>query len=180
MSKCLRNSGPKIDFHTLTCSQALAVVLCMEAQKNKTQLQLIVYGTAGSGKTHLINAIKQACTGVLCMAPTGMAALLIGGVTYQSAIPVRVNNQRTWPQLPKNVLARYQEQLKDINTLIVDEMSMLSCGSVGWLDKRTREIRDANKPFGGFGIVFAGDFGQLVPCGGVFILHTHTYMYVYA
>ena len=163
-------SGAKketIDLFTLTASQARAVALCLEAERNKTPIRLIVYGTAGTGKTHLIKALKQECKGVCCMAPTAMAALLIDGITYQSAIPTPVNGQRAWKKLPSAVLSRYQHKLKDVQLLILDEFSMLSMSDMGWLDSRLREIRHANLPFGGFSIVFAGDFGQLPPCAGV-------------
>ena len=167
MQRCQVNKNKDIDLRTLTCSQVMALMLLIEAQKKNEPIQLIVHGTAGTGKTHLIRTIKQTCTGVLCMAPTGMAAQLIGGVTYQSSIPVPVRNQRTWPKLPTTVLARYQEKLKDYDVLVLDEFSMLSCLANGWLDKRLREIRDPSKPYGGFKIVFSGDFGQLPPCGGM-------------
>ena len=52
-------------------------------------LRMLVAGTAGSGKTTLISALKQ-LIGDECivLAPTGVAADNIGGSTYHSKIPI--------------------------------------------------------------------------------------------
>ena len=65
-------------------------------------LRMLVAGTAGSGKTTLIRALKQLLgSGCIVLAPTGVAADNIGGSTYHSKIPIpRTNIDRESIRLP--------------------------------------------------------------------------------
>lgn len=48
--------------------------------------------------------------------------------------------------------------------IVIDEMSMIGRSMLRSIDLRLRELRPgSNEPFGGFNIVFLGDFGQLPP-----------------
>ena len=55
------------------------------------------------------------------------------------------------------------KQWEDVRILIIDEIFFMKDKEPILLDKRLKEIRDRNKPFGGFIIIFAGDFRQLEP-----------------
>ena len=67
-------------------------------------------------------------------------------------------------------LKEFQEDLKNLQLLIVDEVSMVSRVFLAQIHDRLREWRLANgqhdlaeEPFGGVAVILAGDFGQLPP-----------------
>ena len=129
-----------IDVATLTEAQAVALATVQEYERTGQQLLMIIYGTAGTGKSHLISCIKQECEGVFVMAPTAMAAMLVGGMTYQSAIPVPVNGCRTFPEISSQMREHYKELLRGVKMFILDEFSMLGQGNCGWVDLRLRQF----------------------------------------
>ncbi len=47
--------------------------------------------------------------------------------------------------------------------IVLDEMSLCGQESLFWIDSRARQATGQNKPFGGFSLILAGDFGQLPP-----------------
>ena len=76
---------------------------------------LFVTGGAGTGKSHVIRAIKehmersmsgsQEMHACMLMAPTGVAAFNIGGLTIHRALRLQVEHGRTAHQLQLNALA---------------------------------------------------------------------------
>jgi ATP-dependent DNA helicase PIF1 len=55
---------------------------------------MIIYGTAGTGKSYLINAIASQLKDDCCLtATTGIAAFNINGVTIHSLLQLPVRNQ---------------------------------------------------------------------------------------
>ena len=54
---------------------------------------------------------------------------------------------------------------KDIDILIIDEVSMMSKKIFEMLDAIGKAIRKNNRPFGGIQMIFSGDFYQLPPVG---------------
>ena len=56
-----------------------------------------------------------------------------------------------------------QRAWKDVRILIVDEILFMKDKELKLLNNKLKEIRDRSKPFGGFSIIFAGDFRQLEP-----------------
>lgn len=60
----------------------------------REQLLMIIYGTAGTGKSYLINAIASQLKDDCCLtATTGIAAFNINGVTIHSLLQLPVRNQ---------------------------------------------------------------------------------------
>jgi ATP-dependent DNA helicase PIF1 len=56
---------------------------------------------------------------------------------------------------------------KEVELLIVDEVSMLSAKYLEMLDYIGKAIRKSSEPFGGIQVVFSGDFYQLPPIGNI-------------
>jgi hypothetical protein len=54
-----------------------------------------------------------------------------------------------------------KNEWQDVRILIVDEVSFMSDKNLLTLDRKLKDIGNRNKPFGGFSIIFAGDFRQL-------------------
>jgi ATP-dependent DNA helicase PIF1 len=129
-----------------------------------------VNGTAGSGKTTLIRALKQAL-GDRCavLAPTGVAADNIGGQTYHSLLPVPTKGTREHLNR-KDIRAKGKrdkkvvQALRPITHIIIDEMSMVGRRALGHIDEALRHgKRNYTDWFGGVNFILVGDHGQLSP-----------------
>ena len=126
----------------------------------------MITGTAGSGKSYLINAIK-ALVGDTCIlkATTGLAGYNIEGCTLHSALQLPVRNHNN-NDLQGTALQRLQLRFSGKQYLITDEMSMLGQRTPAWVDKRLRQATGKlNKPLGGISVMLLGDFAQLPPVG---------------
>ena len=129
------------------------------------QLLMIVIGTAGTGKSFLINAIRQLFSSHDCShrlrvtAPTGIAASSIQGCTIHSLLSLLVND------IKGERLHSMQLTLADVDFLIIDEYSFLSVAVIDSLDRRLRQVfpRKSDVPFGGLSILLCGDPAQLPP-----------------
>ena len=135
-----------------------------DVETSREPVNMIVCGTAGTGKTYLISALKQVL-GDKCLvtATTGIASFSINGQTLHSAAQLPIRDNR---ELQGESLQRLQLKLESKAYLIVDEMSMIGHKMLSWLDNRLRAgTGNQDKPFGGISIILLGDFGQLPPVG---------------
>ena len=107
----------------------------------KDPLFLIVNGVAGTGKSYLINAIRNLLrTSCAVTATTGKAAYNINGCTIHSLLKLPVGtrgNKELTAQA--QTLVRLQNNLKGIAYVIIDEYSMLGQTMLGWIDRRSRQ-----------------------------------------
>ena len=118
-------------------------------------------GRAGTGKSTLLRCIQQAARGkVVVLAPTGLAAINVGGQTIHSFF-------RFPPKLIKseNIRAsRHATLYRNLDTIIIDEISMVRADLMEGIDRFLRLNRGRpNEPFGGVRIIFMGDIHQLPP-----------------
>jgi len=152
-----------------TTSDINDVINKLKARGGKDQLLMFLTGPAGSGKSTAMKIAQQFCyefciaVGVmwsdktfLFTAYTGSAASLIGGVTTSKAAFL---NQR------KQLSDDDRNEWQDVRIVIIDEVSFMSDTTLLTLDRRLKEIKNRSLPFGGFSIIFAGDFRQLEPIG---------------
>ncbi|UXW85102.1 AAA family ATPase [Microbacterium azadirachtae] len=124
----------------------------------------LVQGRAGSGKTYTENALRElaARSGVtaLSVAPTGLAASLVNGLTIHSAFGIQVKHTPARTGSRANRLVPWEH----IDLLIVDEMSMIRADLIDAMDKTLRAVRrKPGLPFGGVQVVLFGDLFQLPP-----------------
>lgn len=123
---------------------------------------LFITGKAGTGKTSFIQRIqKEIKKNFAVLAPTGIAALAAGGQTIHSffGFPMEVIG----PHTELHVSQTNEECLRHVDTIIVDEASMLRCDMVDGMDRYLRLAFHNNMPFGGKQIIFVGDLFQLPP-----------------
>lgn len=131
----------------------------------KTRDHIFVTGRAGTGKSTLLehlawNTEKQV---VIC-APTGVAALNVGGQTIHSLfrLPIGVIADH---KIEQN--ADVRKLLNTIDTLVIDEVSMVNADLLDAIDRALRQARQRKaEPFGGVQVVLFGDPYQLAPVPG--------------
>ncbi|WP_022881963.1 ATP-dependent DNA helicase [Gryllotalpicola ginsengisoli] len=125
---------------------------------------VFVTGRAGTGKSTLLNHLawnteKQL---VIC-APTGVAALNVGGQTIHSLFRLPIGVIADHPIDQSDELKKL---LNTIDTLVVDEVSMVNADLMDAIDRSLRQARKRQTPFGGVQVVLFGDPYQLAPVPG--------------
>ena len=144
-------------------------------------LGIIVHGGAGSGKSTVINILKQwchlvlqqpgddpDCPYVIVAAPTGTAASNVRGQTMHSAFGFNFGNEHF--SLSDKVRDKKRNLLKNLKLVIIDEFSMVKSDQQFQLDKRLREItQKIENLFGNVSTFWLGDIMQLKPCKGRYI-----------
>ena len=135
-----------------------------DTSSDRESLCLIINGVAGTGKSYLINAIRNLLQSRCAVtATTGKAAYNIRGVTIHSLLKLPIGSRGN-KDLTGQSLCRLQESLNNINCIIIDEYSMLGQVTFGWMDKRCKQATGYNdKAFGGKSLILTGDPGQLPP-----------------
>lgn len=146
--------------HELSAEQA-AVFATIEG----TRENVFVTGRAGTGKSTLLNHLSWNTSKQLVIsAPTGVAALNVGGQTIHSLF-----------RLPIGVIADHdieqngdlRKLLNTIDTLVIDEVSMVNADLLDAVDRSLRQARQRKEEaFGGVQIVLFGDPYQLAPVPG--------------
>ncbi|AKL98507.1 ATP-dependent DNA helicase [Endomicrobium proavitum] len=129
---------------------------------SKTNDCVFVTGNAGTGKTTFLRYyISRAVKKTVVLAPTGVAALNAGGETIHSFFNFKPDV--TLSKIKKKKL-NDKSIYKKVETIIIDEASMLRCDLLDCIDKFLRANRDAHRePFGGVQMAFIGDLQQLPP-----------------
>lgn len=146
---------------------------------NNTCRHIFLTGKAGTGKTTFLKYIKENTRKKsVVVAPTGVAAINAGGVTMHSFfqlplgpfLPVTkrfasegITDQYT---LFKNIRISEEkrELFRDLDLLIIDEVSMVRCDMLDATDAILRYFRKApDVPFGGVQVLYIGDLFQLPP-----------------
>ena len=127
-------------------------------------LRLIITGTAGTGKSYLIQCLRLLLGATIKVAaPTGVASFIIDGMTLHSLLHLPTRGE--FKELEGNRLQQLQEAMTSIKYIIIDEMSMVGRKVFGQIDRRLRQAfpHHAQEVFGGCSIMLFGDFGQLPP-----------------
>src|SRR5688572_6011478 len=102
---------------------------------------------------------------IAVLAPTGVAAFNIDGITIHSGLSIPIVNDTKRFDINGKRLMQLQNKLKDISYIIIDEKSMVGRRMLALIDMRLRQAfpENKNEPFGGRSIIIFGDFGQLPP-----------------
>jgi len=122
---------------------------------------ILVTGEAGTGKSTLVNYIKTqvGIPNTVVLAPTGVAALNVGGQTIHSffRFPFKIIDEAALVDQKTNRL------WKKVDLVIIDEVSMLRADILDGIDMVLRKAQDSREPFGGVRLLLVGDFFQLPP-----------------
>jgi len=121
---------------------------------------LFVSGVAGTGKSTLISiARRNPAKNVIVVAPTGIAAMNIGGSTIHSMFRLAPG-----PMPDVSMLGRRGvEMLKQLDLLVIDEISMVKADLLDAISRSLSLYRQDPKPFGGVKVAAFGDLFQLAP-----------------
>jgi ATP-dependent exoDNAse (exonuclease V) alpha subunit len=126
---------------------------------------IFVTGRAGTGKSTLLEHLAwNTSKNVVIAAPTGVAALNVGGQTIHSLfrLPIGVIADHTIDQGPE-----VRKLLNAIDTLVIDEVSMVNADLMDAIDRSLRQARQRkHDAFGGVQVVLFGDPFQLAPVPG--------------
>lgn len=126
-----------------------------------------ISGPGGTGKTFLYNVLCNKFRGdggiVLCVASSGIAALLLpGGRTSHSMFKIPIDiHEDSMCSISKT--SSRAELMRIAKVVIWDEISAQHRFAAEAVDRSLRDIRDDNRPFGGLTVVFGGDLQQTLP-----------------
>jgi hypothetical protein len=127
---------------------------------------LFITGKAGTGKSTLLREFVR-FSGLKCavLAPTGLAAINVGGQTIHSFFrikpgPVVSTDEHVPVFSPGHPRARV---IRAMDVLIIDEVSMVRADLMDAIDYSLRRNTRIDEPFGGKKVLFFGDLLQLEP-----------------
>jgi len=149
---------------------------------NQTGRHIFLTGKAGTGKTTFLRYIRErSFKKMAVVAPTGVAAINAGGVTIHSFFQIPPGTfLPTAYSLPDGVDQRIinkhsllsqmrmgsekKELLRELELLVIDEVSMVRADLLDAIDTVLRFIRKKpSDPFGGVQVLYIGDLFQLPP-----------------
>lgn len=128
----------------------------------KTNNSFFLTGRAGTGKTTFLQKVQECVKkNFVILAPSGVAAIHAGGQTIHSffGFGLGVLGPRDMGQMNAAKISLVQ----NIDTIIIDEVSMVRCDIIDGIDRMLRYYRHSFQPFGGVQMVFVGDLFQLLP-----------------
>lgn len=165
---------PQIDLDNEAFQHAVSFV-------NQTQRLIFLTGKAGTGKTTFLRYIRQHSHKKMAVAaPTGVAAMNAGGMTLHSlfwlpfGLYIAEDTQGLWDGSGSvydkrrlfskvKLTARKRALLREIELLVIDEVSMLRADVLDSIDAILKSVRRDARPFGGLQVLFIGDLFQLPP-----------------
>lgn len=147
---------------------------------NYTNQNIFLTGKAGTGKTTLLQKIKESTTKKMAViAPTGVAAMNAKGTTINSFFQLPPGSffpgDISLENLQAGILS-IQSMVSDLSysrekislfheleLLVIDEVSMVRCDLLDVIDAILRTVRRNNLVFGGVQLLLIGDLYQLPP-----------------
>ena len=125
---------------------------------------LYITGKAGTGKSFLLeffvnNTNKKA----VVIAPTGVAALNVGGQTIHSFFQLDFEVQDPSNEEQMKIGYNRAAIFRAIDTIVIDEVSMVSVDIMIAISKKMQIANKNTLPFGGKQVIMFGDLYQLPP-----------------
>ncbi|OGJ22063.1 AAA family ATPase [Candidatus Pacearchaeota archaeon RBG_13_36_9] len=127
-----------------------------------TSKNVLITGRAGTGKSTLLDYfVHHTQKEVVVLAPTGVAAVNVGGQTIHSFFGFKPG---ITVDKVKKAYGPNSETYKMVDRIIIDEVSMVRADLFDCVDRFLRlNGPDSSKPFGGVQMAFIGDLYQLPP-----------------
>lgn len=139
----------------------------------RTRRSVFLTGKAGTGKSTFLRYITaNTSKNYVVLAPTGIAAVNVGGQTLHSFF--RLPFKPLLPDDPEFERSRFKKRmkypstliklLKKLDLIIIDEISMVRADIIDFIDKTLRiYCNNMREPFGGKQLLLVGDIFQLEP-----------------
>ena len=141
----------------LTSEQKKALDLMLSGRN------VFLTGKAGTGKSTVLEIFGERCKREnVFLAPTGIAAINIGGSTLHSFFQLKPSLQ-TPESIEELESKRRIELIRKVETIVIDEVSMVRSDVFDAIDQRLQEVTECDSPFGGKQVILVGDFFQLPP-----------------
>lgn len=124
-----------------------------------SQENVFITGKAGTGKSTFLKYFRaHTQKKIAVVAPTGVAALNVAGQTIHSFFRLK-------PALIqiKDIKPNRSRILKELDLLIIDEISMVRADIFDGIDQSLKLARNNKQPFGGVQVCVIGDLFQLPP-----------------
>lgn len=147
---------------------------------NTTKENVYITGKAGTGKSVLLQYfVEHTGKSVAVVAPTGVAALNVGGQTIHSFFKFGLDVLEG-----KDIKIDYKtkEILRHVDAIVIDEVSMVRVDLMEAINIKLQLAYGNNLPFGGVQLILFGDLYQLPPVVSDGQLHryfNHTYGGIY-
>lgn len=122
---------------------------------------VFITGYAGTGKSTLLRKLKKERPDSIVVAPTGLAAINVGGLTVHSLF--MLNPSVIEPEDLDGIHGWRLDAIHMADMLILDEISMVRVDLLNLIDFRLKQIMHNESPFGGKQVVMFGDMCQLPP-----------------
>ena len=158
-SQLLHQRLGSLDLSTIDIQRSAEWDCALELLAGKTKC-IFITGEAGTGKSTLLkHFVTNTNKSVVVLAPTGVAALNVGGQTIHSFFGFQWGAVQNFNGTP------YRGELfQAVDTFIIDEISMVRADLLDAVDQALRLNRNQpDAPFGGAQMVFFGDLFQLPP-----------------
>lgn len=154
-----------VTFEDLSKEQQLAARNVIDHNNN-----VFISGSAGTGKSFLLRYIiqelrnKYGFAEVAVTAPTGIAAINVGGSTVHSFAGIGIGDVERAAMVMKALKKKeIVTKWRNLKVLIIDEISMLDIELFETLNDMAQKARKNDVPFGGIQLIVVGDFLQLPP-----------------
>ncbi|MCK4391396.1 AAA family ATPase [Candidatus Bipolaricaulota bacterium] len=124
--------------------------------------RLFITGKAGTGKSTLLQYFKgKTRKRIVVVAPTGVAAINVGGSTIHSFFQFPSGLVK---QEDVRVIANKHDLFRSLDAIVIDEVSMVRADLMDAIDRSLRINRNRlDEPFGGVQAILIGDLYQLPP-----------------
>ncbi|MFI7494473.1 AAA family ATPase [Kocuria sp. M4R2S49] len=153
----------------MSIHQTSTLVLTDEFEEALSHLErgenLFLTGKAGTGKSTLIrHFLATTSRNVVVAAPTGIAALNVEGYTIHRLFSFHSTTTVEHVRSPEYFPRRFIKTLRNLDTLIIDEASMVRADLFDCLALALERFGPKRgTPFGGVQLILVGDLYQLPP-----------------
>ena len=146
-------------------NRAFSIIANHAVSSTPEPLHMYLGGMARTGKSQVIKAVTTFFTlideqsRIVLLAPTGTAACLIGGSTYHSFLCLSDADNVSLKRL-----SLLRAKLETVDYIFIDEVSMIGMREIYRISAQLARIGNrTDHAYGGFNMIFAGDFAQLPP-----------------
>ena len=154
---------PHDQYHVLS-----TISMYMGKSNNRKWPYYFITGSAGTGKSYIINMIKNNLdrkqSNYILLAPTGVAAQNIDGKTIHSRLQIKSTQGGFQTKVFTDKELR--DDLINVETLIIDEISMVSDKLLDFISNLFASLHNNALAFGGINVIVVGDLAQLPPITG--------------